>query len=195
MSRAGARSPIASIASASLRRWPPDATSCRGCTSTRPSRRSSARRAVTSSPATRTCTMRPHYFWHTVAERRTYCTGGTSNGESWNTPPGVLARELSGYTEESLRHLQHAQADASRVRLDRGCAPRRLPTSAPTTTAFSACSTPTTATSSTTCRCRAATGSCSARRCTISGAAPAAWRSPSPRSATASTFTTPTVST
>ena len=40
-------------------------------------------------------------FWHTVAERRCYCTGGTSNGESWNTPPGVLARELSGYTEES----------------------------------------------------------------------------------------------
>jgi uncharacterized protein len=40
-------------------------------------------------------------FWHTVAERRCYCTGGTSNGESWNTPPGVLARELSAYTEES----------------------------------------------------------------------------------------------
>ncbi|HEX4618295.1 MAG TPA: beta-L-arabinofuranosidase domain-containing protein, partial [Steroidobacteraceae bacterium] len=28
-------------------------------------------------------------FWHTVAERRCYCTGGTSNGESWNTPPGI----------------------------------------------------------------------------------------------------------
>ena len=41
------------------------------------------------------------FFWHTVAERRCYCTGGTSNGESWNTPPGALARELSGYTEES----------------------------------------------------------------------------------------------
>ena len=41
------------------------------------------------------------YFWHTVAERRTYCTGGTSNGESWNTPAGVLAQELSGYTQES----------------------------------------------------------------------------------------------
>jgi len=41
------------------------------------------------------------HFWHTVAQRRSYCTGGTSNGESWNTPPGVLARELSGYTEES----------------------------------------------------------------------------------------------
>ena len=41
------------------------------------------------------------FFWHTVAEQRCYCTGGTSNGESWNTPPGVLARELSGYTEES----------------------------------------------------------------------------------------------
>ncbi len=41
------------------------------------------------------------FFWHTVAERRCYCTGGTSNEESWNTPPGVLARELSGYTQES----------------------------------------------------------------------------------------------
>jgi len=40
------------------------------------------------------------YFWHTVTERRCYCTGGTSNGESWNTPPGELAKELSGYTQE-----------------------------------------------------------------------------------------------
>ena len=40
------------------------------------------------------------YFWHTVTERRTYCTGGTSNGESWNAPPGKLAKELSGYTQE-----------------------------------------------------------------------------------------------
>jgi uncharacterized protein len=41
------------------------------------------------------------YFWHTVTERRCYCTGGSSNGESWNTPPGALAHELSGYTQES----------------------------------------------------------------------------------------------
>jgi DUF1680 family protein len=40
------------------------------------------------------------YFWHTVSERRAYCTGGTSNGESWNAPPGMLAKELSGYTQE-----------------------------------------------------------------------------------------------
>lgn len=40
-------------------------------------------------------------FWHTVAERRTYCTGGTSNEEHWNAPPDALAHELSGYTEES----------------------------------------------------------------------------------------------
>jgi DUF1680 family protein len=60
------------------------------------------------------------YFWHTVAERRCYCTGGTSNGESWNTPPGILAQELSGYTEESCvtynmqkltRHLYAWTAD------------------------------------------------------------------------------------
>lgn len=61
------------------------------------------------------------YFWHTVAERRCYCTGGTSNGESWNTPPGILAQELSGYTEESCvtynmqkltRHLYAWTGDA-----------------------------------------------------------------------------------
>jgi DUF1680 family protein len=40
------------------------------------------------------------YFWHTVTERRCYCTGGTSNEESWNSPPGELAKELSGYTQE-----------------------------------------------------------------------------------------------
>ncbi len=40
------------------------------------------------------------YFWRTVTERRAYCTGGTSNGESWNAPPGTLAKELSGYTQE-----------------------------------------------------------------------------------------------
>jgi hypothetical protein len=59
-------------------------------------------------------------FWHTVAERRCYCTGGTSNGESWNAPPGILAQELSGYTEESCvtynmqkltRHLYTWTAD------------------------------------------------------------------------------------
>jgi hypothetical protein len=40
------------------------------------------------------------YFWHEVTSERCYCTGGTSNGESWNTDPGVLAAELSGYTQE-----------------------------------------------------------------------------------------------
>ena len=40
------------------------------------------------------------YFWHTVTERRAYVTGGTSNNESWNSPPGILAKELSGYTQE-----------------------------------------------------------------------------------------------
>ena len=40
------------------------------------------------------------YFWREVAGRRAYCTGGTSNGESWNTDPDVIASELSGYTQE-----------------------------------------------------------------------------------------------
>jgi len=40
------------------------------------------------------------YFWREVTGRRAYCTGGTSNGESWNAGPGVVAGELSGYTQE-----------------------------------------------------------------------------------------------
>jgi uncharacterized protein len=40
------------------------------------------------------------YFWRQVTGRRTYCTGGTSNGEVWGADPGVLATELSGYTQE-----------------------------------------------------------------------------------------------
>ena len=40
------------------------------------------------------------YFWRDVTTERAYCTGGTSNGEGWNAEPGVLASELSGYTQE-----------------------------------------------------------------------------------------------
>ena len=40
------------------------------------------------------------YFWREVSTRRAYATGGTSNGESWNTEPGVLAAELSSDTQE-----------------------------------------------------------------------------------------------
>ncbi len=40
------------------------------------------------------------FFWHQVTGSRAYCTGGTSNGESWNTEPGVFTGELSGYTQE-----------------------------------------------------------------------------------------------
>jgi DUF1680 family protein len=40
------------------------------------------------------------FFWREVTLRRAYCTGGTSNGESWNADPGVIASELSEYTQE-----------------------------------------------------------------------------------------------
>jgi DUF1680 family protein len=40
------------------------------------------------------------YFWRQVTTQRCYCTGGTSNDESWNTEPGILSTELSGYTQE-----------------------------------------------------------------------------------------------
>ncbi len=40
------------------------------------------------------------YFWNEVVSERSYCTGGTSNGESWNTEPGKLATQLSTNTTE-----------------------------------------------------------------------------------------------
>ncbi len=40
------------------------------------------------------------YFWDDVVSERSYCTGGTSNGESWNTDPGKLSTELGTNTTE-----------------------------------------------------------------------------------------------
>ncbi len=40
------------------------------------------------------------YFWHEVVAQRTYCTGGTSNGESWQSDPGKFAGQLGGEAEE-----------------------------------------------------------------------------------------------
>jgi len=40
------------------------------------------------------------YFWEEVVSERSYCTGGTSNHESWNTDPGKLSTELSTDTTE-----------------------------------------------------------------------------------------------
>ncbi len=40
------------------------------------------------------------YFWREVTGHRAYATGGTSNGEWWTTPPGVLARQLGRGNQE-----------------------------------------------------------------------------------------------
>jgi DUF1680 family protein len=40
------------------------------------------------------------YFWDEVVSERSYCTGGTSNGESWNTDPGKLSTELGPSSTE-----------------------------------------------------------------------------------------------
>ncbi|HEY6943596.1 MAG TPA: beta-L-arabinofuranosidase domain-containing protein [Candidatus Acidoferrum sp.] len=40
------------------------------------------------------------YFWHEVVSQRTYCTGGTSNGEGWQTEPGKFADQLGPDAEE-----------------------------------------------------------------------------------------------
>ena len=40
------------------------------------------------------------FFLRTVATDRIYCTGGTSNDEYWQTPPGNLSTELGKVTEE-----------------------------------------------------------------------------------------------
>jgi hypothetical protein len=39
-------------------------------------------------------------FERVVTEDHSYCTGGSSNGENWNTAGGTLKGELSGYTQE-----------------------------------------------------------------------------------------------
>jgi len=61
------------------------------------------------------------YFWDEVVSERSYCTGGTSNGESWNTDPGKLSTELGPATTECCcaynmmkltRHLFGWSADA-----------------------------------------------------------------------------------
>ena len=40
------------------------------------------------------------YFWAEVTGQRAYCTGGTSDGERWLTPPGVLSTALSSSSAE-----------------------------------------------------------------------------------------------
>ena len=40
------------------------------------------------------------YFWDEVVSERSYCTGGTSNGESWNSDPGKLSAQLGPSTTE-----------------------------------------------------------------------------------------------
>lgn len=61
------------------------------------------------------------YFWDEVVSERSYCTGGTSNRESWNTDPGKLSTELGPDTTECCcaynmmkltRHLFGWSADA-----------------------------------------------------------------------------------
>jgi len=61
------------------------------------------------------------FFWDTVVNGRSYCTGGTSNAELWRTEPGKLAGQLSATTQETCctynmlkltRHLLCWSADA-----------------------------------------------------------------------------------
>jgi|tagenome__1003787_1003787.scaffolds.fasta_scaffold20990088_13 DUF1680 family protein len=61
------------------------------------------------------------YFWDEVVSERSYCTGGTSNGEVWHTDPGKLSTELGPDTTECCcaynmmkltRHLFGWTADA-----------------------------------------------------------------------------------
>jgi DUF1680 family protein len=41
------------------------------------------------------------YFWDEVVKHRSYCTGGTSNYESWQSGPDQIAGELSNATHET----------------------------------------------------------------------------------------------
>lgn len=40
------------------------------------------------------------FFWEDVTARRTFCTGGTSNGEHWDSDAGNLSKTLSEWDEE-----------------------------------------------------------------------------------------------
>ncbi len=41
------------------------------------------------------------YFWTQVVNHRSYCTGGTSNNEHWNSDPDHLSHELGDCTQET----------------------------------------------------------------------------------------------
>lgn len=60
------------------------------------------------------------YFFDEVTQERSYATGGTSNGEGWDTDPGDLSKALSVWSEECCcgynmlklaRHLYQWTAD------------------------------------------------------------------------------------
>jgi hypothetical protein len=63
------------------------------------------------------------YFWNEVTTERAYCTGGTSNGEAWNTDPGKLSTELGPNTTENccaynmLKLTQHIFGWTAEARL------------------------------------------------------------------------------
>jgi DUF1680 family protein len=40
------------------------------------------------------------YFWEEILAERSYCNGGTSNGERWLTDPGKISKELGGSSTE-----------------------------------------------------------------------------------------------
>ena len=134
------------------------------------------------------------YFWTEVTSRRSYATGGTSNEEEWRTDPGQARLGARRLHAGVLLHVQHAEADAPRLR--RGPPTRPAPTtpSARSSTGSSERSIPPTAPSSTTFRSAPGTGSTSERPSPTSGAARAPAPSPSRSSPRMPTSTTPTAS-
>lgn len=41
------------------------------------------------------------FFWEDITGRRSYATGGTTNGERWQNEPGQLAKALGSHTQET----------------------------------------------------------------------------------------------
>ena len=135
------------------------------------------------------------YFWHTVTERRSLLHRRHEQRRIVERAAGKAGGRAVGLHAGMLRHVQHAEADAPHLRVDRRPARRRLlrarllqrhPRRAAPARRQQALLRSS---------CRAASGSCSARRCTISGAAPEAWPKRSRSSATASTSRTTTACT
>ena len=116
------------------------------------------------------------YFWSLVVHHYSYVIGGNTRNEFFRAESG-MSHEHRPRHRGDLQHLQHAQADRARVRLESRGRNRRTSTSAPSITTSSHRRTPIRGCSRTSCRSSLASSRRTAPPSTHSGAAwVRAWR-------------------